>query len=69
MARRKLYREDVAELLGIKVRSLGRAGLPPRDGTDLEGGHARPFWYETTITRWLPERPGKGWRAGVTGKD
>ena len=40
----KLYRADVAEMLGVKINSLARLGLPERDGTDVERGKARPFW-------------------------
>jgi hypothetical protein len=59
---RKLYRADIAELAGIAIRSLGRANLPSPDGHDLEAGHARPWWWESTARRWLDNRPGKGWR-------
>ncbi len=65
MEDRKLYRQDVADRLGISIRSLGRVvGLPERDGTDVEGGHARPFWRAKTIEAWLPTRRGQGWRSG-----
>jgi hypothetical protein len=63
----KLYREDIAEVLGISVRSMGRLKLPRRDGTDSDRGHARPYWWESTIKLWLPTRPGKGWRKGRDG--
>jgi hypothetical protein len=61
---RKLYRADVAELAGIKVRSLGRARLPDPDGYDMEAGHARPWWWESTAKQWYENRPGKGWPKG-----
>lgn len=64
-AERKLYRADLAEMAGINVRSLGRVKLPPSDGTVLEAGHARPWWWESTVRAWLAARPGKGWRKGV----
>lgn len=66
-ARRKLYRADLAELAGINVRSLGRAKPPTPDGHDMEAGHARPWWWESTAQAWFEARPGKGWRKGVTG--
>jgi hypothetical protein len=62
---RKLYRADLAELAGIKVTSLSRAKPPPPDGTDLDAGHARPWWWESTAQAWLAARPGKAWRRGV----
>ena len=65
-SRRRLYRADIAALAGIAVRSLGRANLPPPDGVEVEAGHARPWWYEATAQAWLRNRPGKGWRKGVT---
>lgn len=63
--RRKLYRADLAELAGILPDSLGRANPPRPDGYDIEGGHARPWWWESTAQMWLANRPGKGWRRGV----
>jgi hypothetical protein len=62
MARRKLYRADLAALAGIKVDSLQRANPPAPDGRDIDGSHARPWWWESTAKRWLAARPGKGWR-------
>jgi hypothetical protein len=66
--RRKLYRADLAELAGIKPNSLDRANPPAPDGTDIEGGHARPFWWAETGDAWLAQRPGKGWRRGLRGE-
>lgn len=63
---RKLYRDDLAALAGIARNSLDRVKLPERDGTDIEAGKARPYWFETTAQAWLASRPGKGWRAGRT---
>lgn len=65
VARRKLYRVDMAELAGINIRSLGRANLPEPDGHDMERGHARPYWWEPTANEWLASRRGKGWRKGL----
>jgi hypothetical protein len=62
-----LYRADLAELAGIKVRSLDRANPPTPDGHDIEAGHARPWWSERTATQWLANRPGQGWRKGRVG--
>ena len=64
MAERKLYRADLAELAGVAVNSLDRIGMPERDGTEIDGAHARPWWWESTARRWLESRPGRGWRAG-----
>jgi len=66
MTGRKLYRADLAELARIKVRSLGRANPPTPDGYDIDAGHARPWWWESTARAWLAARPGKGWRRGIT---
>ena len=60
MARRKLYRADLAELLGIAVDSVQRARPPAPDGYDIEAGHARPYWYSATVKAWIPTRPGRG---------
>ena len=36
-----------------------RDGHPRRaDGVDLDRGHARPYWYPSTLDGW--ERPGRG---------
>jgi hypothetical protein len=59
-ARRKLYRADLAALAGIKVDSLQRARPPEPDGRDVDGSHARPWWYEATARQWLASRPGRG---------
>ena len=61
----KLYRADLAELAGIKVDSLNRLKLPERDGTDIEDGKARPFWYLSTAQEWLVNRPGQGARTDL----
>jgi len=61
----KLYRADLAELAGIKVDSLNRLSLPERDGTDIEDGKARPFWYLSTAREWLDNRPGQGARTDL----
>jgi len=75
MADRKLYNEDVAEYLGISAatwrgyRSTSggrrRKQAPEPDGTSIEGGHARPWWWETTISAWNADRPGKGTRTDL----
>lgn len=61
---RKLYRVDLAGLAGIRPDSLGRANPPPPDGHDLDAGHARPWWWESTARQWLANRPTKGWARG-----
>lgn len=62
MEPRHLYRADVAALIGVKLNSLQRLRLPDPDGTDVEGGHARPWWLEATIREWQARRPGRGRR-------
>lgn len=63
MAGHKLYRKDVAEMLGIKWRSLGGVRrLPEPDGREIEGGYARPWWWESTIVAFRASRPGRGGR-------
>lgn len=64
----KLYREDLAALAGIKPDSLNRLKLPPRDGTDTTGGHARPWWYRSTAEEWIANRPGPGARTDLRPK-
>jgi hypothetical protein len=59
---RKLYRTDLAALIGIRTDSLQRANPPEPDGRDIEDGHARPWWWESTARAWIASRPGKGWR-------
>jgi hypothetical protein len=70
---RKLYLDDVAALTGLGVSTLrgyrarGAATMPAPDGTDVDAGHARPWWWESTITAWMAGRRGKDWRKGQTG--
>jgi hypothetical protein len=65
MTDRKLYRADVAALLGVQVDTLNRYRLPVRDGTDIEAGKARPYWWEATIAEWNAQRPGRGARTDL----
>jgi hypothetical protein len=37
-----------------------RRQAPEPDGTDVDRGHARPYWYPQTIDAWLADRPGRG---------
>lgn len=62
---RKLYRADLAAHIGVKINTLNRYKLPPRDGTDIEDGKARPYWYLTTIDAWEAARPGRGARTDL----
>jgi hypothetical protein len=75
MANRKLYNDDVAALLGITPATWRRYNAatsnghrrqaPPPDGTDIQRGHARPWWWETTIRTWQASRPGPGTRTDL----
>jgi hypothetical protein len=60
----RLYRDDVARLIGIKRTSLGRVPLPEPDGHIAHGSRTRPWWWESTIIKWIASRPGRGWRRG-----
>jgi hypothetical protein len=71
MADRKLYAEDVAEVLGLAPATwrrycsespTRRRQAPPEDGRDADRGHSRPWWWESTITAWQADRPGPGAR-------
>lgn len=57
---RKLYLSDLQERFGAPkgtVLAWRRRGLlPPEDGTELDRGHARPFWWESTLSGWSPPR-------------
>lgn len=75
MPDRRLYGEEVADLLGIAYSTWRgycteapnrRRQAPLEDGTDIERGHARPWWWESTITAWNATRPGRGARTDVT---
>lgn len=65
----KLYHEQAAAHVGLKASvwrdyCSSRGGRPPRgptpDGTDVENGHARPYWYAPTLDDWKASRPGQG---------
>lgn len=69
MGDRKLYSDEAAEMAGVSFatwrrycsESEGRRRqAPPHDGTDSERGHVRPWWWESTITAWMANRPGRG---------
>ena len=65
---RKLYRADFAEYIGVKIDTLNRYKLPERDGTDIEDGKARPFWWLRTVQAWQAQRPGQGARTELAEK-
>jgi len=65
MAETKLYRADLADLIGVKVDSLNKLKLPDRDGTDIERGKARPYWLLSTAKEWAANRPGRGARTDL----
>jgi len=66
--RRKLYITDFAALAGLSEHTIGSyhrrgaARFPRPDGIDIEYGHARPWWWESTALKWQANRPGKGWK-------
>jgi hypothetical protein len=70
----KLYAEDAAKAVPVSFSTWRRyssdAGgrrriAPPPDGTDIEKGHARPWWWESTIAEWKKHRPGPGARTDL----
>jgi hypothetical protein len=74
----KLYHEDAAAYVGIapstwRDYASARGGNPPRgpapDGTDVDGGHARPYWYAPTLDAWKGRRPGQGKGGGRKPRD
>ena len=65
----KLYADAAAERADMKPSTWRaycspRRGQPPRgpapDGTDLDRGHARPWWRPETVDAWVANRPGRG---------
>lgn len=65
----KLYADEAAARAGVRPSTWrdycsARNGKAPRgpepDGTDIEGGHARPWWRPETVDAWLENRPGQG---------
>jgi hypothetical protein len=68
MTERKLYRADLAELAGIRIDSLNKLQLPERDGTDIERGKARPWWWLSTAEHWMANRPGQGARTELASR-
>lgn len=71
---RRLYLDDLAERTGLTRKTLtsyrSKGGmLPDADGQEIEAGHARPWWHESTIVAWEAQRPGRGWRLGQTAAD
>jgi len=74
MGDRKLYSNEAAELAGIAYSTWRsycteapgrRRQAPKEDGIDIDSGHARPWWRESTITTWLANRPGPGHRSDL----
>lgn len=67
----KLYAAEAAKRAGIarstwttySSRGLPASNpVPPEDGMDIEGGHARKWWKPSTVDAWSKRRPGKGGR-------
>lgn len=60
MGKDKLFTSDVCELLGIKPSTWQayrtRGFAPPEDGTEIEGGSARPWWRLETIAKRYPDK-------------
>jgi hypothetical protein len=71
LAMEKLYAGEAAERAGIArstwttyaSRRLPLSNpVPEPSGTDIEGGHARPWWTPKVVDEWRARRPGKGGR-------
>ncbi len=74
MADRKLYSDEAAAFVGVAASTWRgycteapgrRRQAPLPDGTDIEAGHARPWWWESTDKRWKEQRPGRGHRTDL----
>lgn len=64
---RRLYAAEAAELAGVArgtwntyvARRLPvHNPAPERDGTEVDGAHARPWWWESRVKAWIKDRPG-----------
>lgn len=71
----RLYSADAAAYLGYPPATWRRycAESPQRrrqaplpDGTDIDRGHARPWWYRSTLDAWQADRPGRGARTDLS---
>lgn len=72
--RRKLYSDEAAKRVGVTPATWRRYCsetpkrrriAPPADGTDIDRGHARPYWWEATIETFKKGRLGKGRRSDL----
>jgi len=72
--RRKIYSDEAAELVDVAPSTWrrycsdtpGRRRIAPEpDGTDIERGHARPYWWPETIEQFKANRVGKGHRSDL----
>jgi hypothetical protein len=70
----KLYADEAAAMVGVRpstwrgycTEAPGRRRQAPQaDGTDIEAGHARPWWWESTIREYIATRPGRGSRTDL----
>lgn len=63
MARERLTVAQAAGLAGVTPvtwRSyVSRGQAPPKDG---QYDARTPWWWSTTVQRWIDARPGRGWR-------
>jgi hypothetical protein len=71
--RRKMYHAAAAAHVGVQPSTWRRyvveGRTPAPDGTDLDRGHARPWWYPETLDAWQASRPGAGARTDLNRKD
>jgi hypothetical protein len=60
---RMLVRGDLHKVKGIPysrqhiARLINEGKFPPPDGKTADSPNAPNFWWETTIDRWLKDRP------------
>jgi hypothetical protein len=65
MALRMLTSRDLRERKGIgwsrqhRNRKIAAGEFPPPDGRTADGPTAPPFWFETTIDKYLRDRVAK----------
>lgn len=68
----QLFNDDAAALAGMTVSAwrgaVARHDALIPDGRKIDKGHARPWWWTSTILAWQAGRPGRGARSDLAGR-